>query len=166
MPGRGQANIGTWPKSSVSSRGLGITWIAKATIGTFCSDFVVRKCLHSLFAATLFFPFSEENINQNGAFFLCSHVINKWHWLVHKNPALRNLHPVAYPAYGHSGHALCLWLWGVHPVCKVRRHDRIWRKRKSTRSQHEPQKPCCGSLHAKKSAVKASYQSVAPTSHQ
>ena len=108
MPGRGQANIGTWPKSSVSSRGLGITWIAKATIGTFCSDFVVRKCLHSLFAVTLFFPFSEENINQNGAFFLCSHVTR----LVHKNPALRNLHPVAYPASGHSGHALCLWLWG------------------------------------------------------
>ena len=30
-------------------------------IGTFCSDVVVRECLHSLFATTLFFPFSEEN---------------------------------------------------------------------------------------------------------
>ena len=24
--------------------------------------------------------------------------------------------PVAYPAYGHSGHALYLWLWGAHAV--------------------------------------------------
>ena len=31
------------------------------TIGTFCSDFVVRECLHSLFATALFFLFSEEN---------------------------------------------------------------------------------------------------------
>ena len=62
MPGRGQANIGILPKSSEYSRCLGITWNAEATIGTFCSDFVVRECLHSLFATTLFFPFSEENM--------------------------------------------------------------------------------------------------------
>ena len=61
MPGRGQANIGIWPKSSGCSRCLDITWNAKATIVTFCSDFVVRECLHSLFATTLFFPFFEEN---------------------------------------------------------------------------------------------------------
>ena len=61
MPGRGQANIGIWPKSSGYSRCLGITWNAKATIGTFCSDFVVRECLHYFFATTLFFQFSEEN---------------------------------------------------------------------------------------------------------
>ena len=61
MPGRGQANIGIWPKSSGYSRCLDITWNAKATIVTFCSDFVVRECLHSLFATTLFFQFSEEN---------------------------------------------------------------------------------------------------------
>ena len=61
MPVRGQANIGIWPKSSGYSRCLDITWNAKATIGTFCSDFVVRECLHSLFATTLFFPFSEGN---------------------------------------------------------------------------------------------------------
>ena len=62
MPGRGQANFGIWPKSSEYSRCLGITWNAEATIGTFCGDFVVRECLHSLFVTTLFFPFSEENI--------------------------------------------------------------------------------------------------------
>ena len=62
MPGRGQANIGIWPKSSGYSRcPRHFTWNAKATIVTFCSDFVVRECLHSLFATTLFFPFSEEN---------------------------------------------------------------------------------------------------------
>ena len=31
------------------------------TIGTFCSDFVVRECFHSLVAVTLFFSFAEEN---------------------------------------------------------------------------------------------------------
>ena len=61
MPDRGQANIGIRPKSSEYSRCLGITWNVKATIGTFCSDFLVRDCLHSLFATTLFFPCSEEN---------------------------------------------------------------------------------------------------------
>ena len=61
MPSRGQANIGSWPKSSGYSRCLGITWNAEATIGIFCSDFVVREFLHSLFSTTLFFPFSEEN---------------------------------------------------------------------------------------------------------
>ena len=60
MPGRGQENIVIWPKSSEYSRCLGIAWNAKGTIGTFCSDFVVRECLHSLVATTLFFPFSEE----------------------------------------------------------------------------------------------------------
>ena len=59
MSGRGQANIGIWPKSSEYSRCLGITWNAKATIGTFCSDFVVRECFHYLVATT--FLFSEEN---------------------------------------------------------------------------------------------------------
>ena len=94
MPGRGQANIGIWPKSSEYSRCLGITWNAEVTIGTFCSDLVVRECLHSLFTTTLFFPFFRRKHNnyQNGAFSFCGHVINKWHWLVHKNPALRNLH--------------------------------------------------------------------------
>ena len=60
MLGRGQASIGIWLKSSEYSGCLGITWNAKATIGTFCSDFVVRECLHFLVATTLFFPFSEE----------------------------------------------------------------------------------------------------------
>ena len=61
MSGRGQATIGILPKSSEYSRCLGITWNAKATIGTSCSDFVVRECFHYLVATTLFFPFSEEN---------------------------------------------------------------------------------------------------------
>ena len=96
MPGRGWANIGIWPKSSEYSRCLGITWNAKLTIGTFCSDFVVRECFHSLVAVTMFFSFSEENnifTYWNGAFSIRWHVINKWHWLVQKkNPALWNLH--------------------------------------------------------------------------
>ena len=93
MPGRGQANIVIWPKSSEYSRCLDITCNAKGTIGTFCSDFVVRECLHSLVATTLFIPFSEENKTERkriSAFFICWHVINKWHWLVHNNPPLRN----------------------------------------------------------------------------
>ena len=61
MSGRGQANIGIWPKPYEYSRCLGITWNAKATIGTFCSDFVVRDCFYYLVATTLFFPFSKEN---------------------------------------------------------------------------------------------------------
>ena len=61
MSGRGQAIIGIWPKSYEYSRCLGITWNAKATIGTFCSDFVVRDCFYYLVATTLFFPFSKEN---------------------------------------------------------------------------------------------------------
>ena len=61
MPGRDWANIGILPKSSEYSRCLGITWNAKVTIGTFCSDFVVRECFHYLVAVTLFFSFAEEN---------------------------------------------------------------------------------------------------------
>ena len=61
MTGRGQAIIGIWPKSYEYSRCLGITWNAKATIGTFCSDFVVRDCFYFRVATTLFFPFSKEN---------------------------------------------------------------------------------------------------------
>ena len=50
-------------KSQISPNAydIDITWNAKATIGTFCSDFVVCECLHSLVATTFFFPFSEEN---------------------------------------------------------------------------------------------------------
>ena len=65
MPGRGRAAIGIWPKPPEYSRCLGITWNAKVTIGTFCSDFVVRGCFHSLVAATLFFLFSKELRKQN-----------------------------------------------------------------------------------------------------
>ena len=94
MPGRGQANIGIWPKSSGYSRCLDITWNAKATIVTFCSDFVVRECLHSLFATTLLFPFSEENktlIETTPSLFVDTALTNGA-GLCRKNPALRNLH--------------------------------------------------------------------------
>ena len=64
MPGSGKANIVIWPKLSKYSRCLGITWNAKGTIGTFCSDFVVRECLHSLVATALFFPFCEEKTKE------------------------------------------------------------------------------------------------------
>ena len=94
MPGREQANIGIWPKSSGYSRCLDITWNAKATIVSFCSDFLVRECLHSLFCNdfVLSIFWRKQNINRNEAFSICWHVINKWRWLVQKNPALRNLH--------------------------------------------------------------------------
>ena len=37
MPGRDQANIVIWPKSSGYSRCLGVTWNAKLWTGTFCN---------------------------------------------------------------------------------------------------------------------------------
>ena len=52
-------------------------------------------------------------------------------WLENRPNARRNLNPLGFcgysgvPSYGHSGHALYLWLWGAHSVCGARRHDRI-----------------------------------------
>ena len=43
---------------------------------SFCYDFVL-----------FIFWRKHNNNNQNGAISFCWHVINKWHWLVHKNPA-------------------------------------------------------------------------------
>ena len=94
MPGRGWANIGIWPKSSEYSRCLGITWNAKVTIGTFCRDFVVRECFHSLVAVTLFFSFSEENKTfiETVPFLFVDTSLTNGTGLCTKNPALWNLH--------------------------------------------------------------------------
>ena len=94
MPGRGRATIGIGPKSPEYSRCLGITWNAKVTIGTFCNDFVVRECFHSLVAATLFFPFSKENKTfiETVPFLFVDTSLTNGTGLCKKNPALWNLH--------------------------------------------------------------------------
>ena len=65
------------------------------TIGTFCGDFVVLECFHSLVAATLFFPFSEENktlIEPAPFLFVDTSLTNGTGLCKKKNPALWNLH--------------------------------------------------------------------------
>ena len=65
------------------------------------------------------------------------------------------------PSIGHSEHALYLRLWGVHPVCKVRRHDHVNQYAANTSARNLEVQLC-----VQKSAVSASCQLVASTFHQ
>ena len=104
MPGRGRATIGIGPKSPEYSRCLGITWNAKVTIGTFCSDFVARECFHSLVAATLFFPFSKENKTfiETAPFLFVDTSLTNGTGLCKKKSSLMKLAPVVQMLCGRT----------------------------------------------------------------
>ena len=74
------------------------------TIGTFCSDFVVRECFHSLVAAILFFPFSKESKTfiETAPFLFVDTSLTNGTGLCKKKSSLMELAPVVQMLCGRT----------------------------------------------------------------